>query len=567
MADNFLPATGQGVAADEDWEEGEDRGEYSLGEPAKDAYEALSTYRESVNWMARRMAELTIPSVFPPQGYRAGDDLPGNNHSLGAQCVNTLASKLLFMAFPPGQPIAKLEPVVASMQEAIDQDPELYAKTLLALSQLELMHRNRFASTPLQATYVGYLKLLLIAGNALWKHIRLGSPTFHRSDCYVVSRDRNGHPLVTIHHEKVRVTTLPKDVQEAIYEDRPELLDVKPEWSREADIYSVCKLKTGEADDDGDEDRSWLYWQETCKGKLIPGTEVETDYDDAPMWPGWLIANYGDNWGRSYCEEYRGDLFSAEVMASALNDGTALASWALTFVKPGSRTSVRQVQKARNLDILSGAAEDVTVFRSDKTADFNFVVNREATVGRRLGAAFLLDSATRREGERVTAEEVARVGRELDQAMGGLYTQIGHGDQRRIIMRAIRLHEEENRKVPALPKGVVDVNVVTGVDAMGQSTEVNNLTGFVKVLAETFGNEATASLLKAGNFASRLAAAMSVKPDGLVPSQQELDQAKAQAQQQGMAQELMGKAAGPVAGALAARMADGGQSPPTEAGQ
>jgi hypothetical protein len=35
------------------------------------------------------------------------------------------------------------------------------------------------------------------------------------------------------------------------------------------------------------------------------------------------------------------------------------------------------------------------------------------------------------------------------------------------------------------------------VDAMGQSTEVNNLTGFVKVLAETFGNEATASLLKA----------------------------------------------------------------------
>ncbi|WP_298951542.1 portal protein [uncultured Methylobacterium sp.] len=559
MADSFQPTPGQGVALDgeDDWEgEEEGRGHFTLGEPAADAYQALQVNRESVNEMARRMAELTIPSVFPPIGYRTGDDLPGNNHSVGAQCVNTLASKLLFMAFPPGQPIAKLEPVVANIQEQIDQDPELYAKVLLGLSQLEMMHRSRLQATQLQPAYVTYLKLLLVAGNALWKHVKLQTPTAHRSDCYVVSRDRTGHPLVTIHHEKVRVTTLPPDVQKAVYEDHPELEKVKPEWSREAEIYSVCMLRV-DGDEDDEDGKSWLYWQETAKGHLIEGTDVETDYDDCPMWPGWLIPVFGDNWGRSYCEEYRGDLYTLEANASALNDGAALAAWALTFVKPGARTSVRQVQKARNLDILAGSAEDVTVFRSEKTADLNFVANTFNAAARRVGAAFLLDSASRREGERVTAEEVARVGRELDQGMGGLYTQIGHGDQRRIIMRAFRLHEEENRKIPALPKGVVDVNVVTGVDAMGQSSEQQNLVNFGKILAEIVGPEAAASILSAGNFATRLAAAFSVKPDGLVKTDEQQAQEQAKAQQQAMAQDLLGKAAGPVAGALAQRLPGG----------
>lgn len=523
---------------------------YTLGEAAEDAYAALSSYRQQVIDTGRLMAELTIPSVFPPDGYRAGDDLPGNNQSVNAHAVNTLASELMFMAFPPGQPIMKLEPVETKLQKDIDADPELYSRTQLALSRLEIAHRKRFQSTPLATAYVGYMKLLIVAGNGLWKHIKLSSPTYHRPDCYVVSRSRDGHPMVTIHKERVRVVTLPDDIQKMIYEETPELLAKEvPEWEREADIYSVCKFVA-----EG-EDGYWLYWQE-YKGRYIDGTGVETDYMDCPMWPGWLIPVFGDNWGRSYCEEYRGDLFTLEAHASALNDISALAAWALVFAKPGTRTSLRQVQKARNLEIIPGSAEDLSVFRSEKTGDGSFVAQNFENAARRIGAAFLVQSAVMRNGERVTKEEVQRVGRQLDRAMGGLYTEIAQGHQRRIIHRAVRLHEEASKELPKIPEDVVEIGVITGIDAMGNANEGTELTEFGMVLNQVYGPGSAGRITRMSDFANRLAATKGIKPDGLVIPQKDLEASMENERKQALSASMMEKAAGPAAGALAGAMAD-----------
>lgn len=529
---------------------------YTLEQPAEDAYEALCSNRQQVIDTGRLMAELTIPSVFPPDGYRAGDDLPGNNQSVNAHAVNTLASELMFMAFPPGQPVMKLEPVETKMQEQIDKDPELYSRVQLSLSRLELAHRKRFQATPLATAYVGYMKLLIVAGNGLWKHIELDSPTYHRPDCYVVSRARDGHPLVTIHKETVRVTTLEKDIQELVYRETPELVNGNtPEWEREADLYSVCKLiREGKS-------RYWLYWQE-YKGRYIKGTGVETDYMDCPMWPGWLIPVYGDNWGRSYCEEYRGDLFTLEAHGSALNDLSALAAWALVFAKPGTRTSLRQVQKARNLEVIPGSAEDLSVFRSEKTGDGQFVAQNFEQAARRIGAAFLVQSAVMRSGERVTKEEVQRVGRQLDRAMGGLYTEIAQGHQRRIIHRAVRLHEEDNEDLPVIPEGVVEIGVITGIDAMGNANEGNELTEFGMTLNQVYGPGSAGKVTHMSDFATRLAATKGIKPDGLVKKQQDIDAADQAEKQQAVQMSMMEKAAGPAAGALAGALATQGAEQP-----
>lgn len=544
-------------------EDEEDTGSdlYTLGEPAEDVYASLTTDREQTIDMARKMAELTIPSVFPPEAYKTGDDLPGNNQSVGAHAVNTLASKLYFMAFPPGQPIMKLKPVVTKLQPEIDKDPALYGKVLLALSQLEVQHRERFQSTPMATAYVGYMKLLLVAGNGLWKHIKLNSPTYHRHTDYVVSRARDGHPLLCIHKERVRVSTLPADVQAMIYEEDEELMK-ESEWLREADIYSVCELVT-EGDD---AEQGWRYWQE-YKGRYIEGTGFETDYNDCPMWPGWLIPVYGSNWGRSYCEEYRGDLFTLEAHGSSINDIAALASWVLTFVKPGTRTSIRQVQKAENLSVLSGSAEDLSTFRSEKGADAQIVSGNFEQAARRIGAAFLVNSSVMRDGERVTREEVVRVGRELDQAMGGLYTEIAQGHQRRVLYRAVRLHEDENKDLPPIPDGVVELGVITGLDAISSTTEESNLTEWAANITGTFGPAGAAEIINPSEYASRLAAAKSVKPDGLVVSQDDIDAKRQQQMQQQMGASMIDKATGPMAGALAGALTQGaGEQPPTATG-
>lgn len=544
---------GDAVASEQD---------YDLGQPAKEVYDILSTSgrREQVLQMARELSEITITSTMPPQGYHTGDNIPGNNQSVGAISVSTLASKLMFMAFPPGQPIMRLDPVEQKLQKQIDQDPDLYAQVQLALSRLEVAHRKKFATIGLATAWVGLQELLLVAGNGLWKHINLAQPTFHKPDCYVVSRDSGGHPILTIHHERVRVSTLAKDVQALLMEEDDKLAKC-PEWQREADIFSVCRLmRNGHKPKDANEQWSWQYWQETCEGTIIPDSEVETDYDDAPMWPCWLIPSYGENWGRSYCEKYRGDLYLVESGHSALNDGLALAAWCLTFVKPGTRTSLRTVQKAKNLDILSGSAEDMSVFNSGKTGDLSWGSSHIQRAEQRLGVAFLSQAAARRDGERVTADEVQRTGAELDQAMGGLYTQSSQGNQRRMIMRAIKLHEEASDDMPKLPPGIVDVQVVTGVDAMGRSVEVQALLDFVKALTEAFPQKVQ-EIIDASDFSTRLAAGMGIKPDGLVNTKEQIAATQQAQMQQQQGAEMSAKAAGPVGGAVAKGLMDRANAP------
>lgn len=536
---------------------------YSLGHEytAEACYNDDTSRRQSVIDMGRLMAELTIPSVFPPEGYMVGEDLPGNNQSIAALAVNTLASTLMFMAFPPGQPIMRLKPVEYKMQAEINQDPEMYANTLLALSRLELEHREILQTTPLATAYTGYVKVLLVAGNALWKHLDLQEPTYHLPNCYTVKRNSAGHPLRTIHKECMTFDTLDEDWQDQIKPllSETELKkDGKPlkEFEIEVDIYSVCKLKTGP-----NGERSWLYWQE-YKGVILEGTSVETDYDNPPMWPGWLIPVYGQNWGRSYCEEYRGDLYTLEAHASAINDGASLAALSLIFVKPGA-TSIRTIREARNLSTVSGDAADVSVFRSDKTADFNFVMSNYEACAKRVSAAFLMQASVQRSGERVTAEEIRRLGNELDKAMGGTYTYMAQGNQKVIIVRAVNLVEEENPELPPIPRDVVKVEVITGIDAMGQSTEYDNLMEYAEAGLKVFP-EKFQEVHDATNFFTRAAAAKGVKPDGLVLKPEQVQANTEAKQQQAQMQTLMDKGTTPAVKGMADYLTQGGGAPQAE---
>ena len=551
VIDANIPIPEEGGGEDNDFND-----RFDLGSPAKDVYNTLCMNRQQVVDQGRRMSEITIPSVMPPANYRTGDDLPGTNQSAGALAVNNLASKIMFMAFPPGQPMMRMTPIVQKLQKDIDADPELYARIELALSQLELAHRKKAATINLATAWVGYIKLLLIAGNALWKHIKLCSPTFHPLYEWVCSRDMGGHPLVTIHEQRVRTSTLPRDVQQLIYEEHDELRKVE-EWSREAVIYSICKfVGSGDEKHEG----HWEYWEETDKGTLIPGSSVETDYEDCPMWPGWCIPVFGQNWGKAYCEEYRGDFYILESHASSLNDGAALASLALSFVKPGARTSLRQVQNARNLSFLSGSAEDITTFRTDKSADFAFVASNFERAQQRISKAFLDTAASMRQGERVTAEEVERTGQALDQAMGGLYTEIAQGHQKRMVSRFVHLNNEADNNLPVLPPDLVELEVITGVDAMGRSAEIQNLSEYAEDLTKIFPQQVQ-TILDPLDYATRSAAARGSQPDGLVKKQSEIDATQQADQQQAQQAATMPKLAAGASGPIAKGIMDRMQAP------
>lgn len=516
-------------------------GRYSLGKCASEVYDTFQKRREAVLEKGRVMADLTIPSLIPPRGWLVGDKLPGNNQSLGARCVNNLAAKLMFMAFPPNQPVMKLQPIEYKLQAEINQDPEMWGQIELSLGRLAEEHRTRLTTTTVLSAYELAMKHLIVGGNCLWKHTNIDNPTVWDVRHYICMRASDGQPLLSIHKECVSVETLAPDIKDVVYQASPEV-KLKNQWEQEVDIYSVCRLVVDGSTKDA---KHWEYWQE-YKGKLIEGTEVETDYDDPPMIPLWFIPVYGQHWGLSFCEEYRGDLFSSEALASAVNDGAALAALSLLFVDPAGRSSLKQIREARNLSVFSGKAVDLSVFRADKGADLNAASTREETIEKRLSGIFLLDFVIQRDGERVTAEEIKRLGAALDQALGGRYSELAQRTQRPIIMRFMRLNEEENPDLPKVPQDMVRVQVITGIDALGDSKEVQDLEDVGTFISKTFPTQAQ-NILDGPGFATRYAAAKGVKPDGIINTQQQIDAKQQQDQQQAQRQTMMEQTAGPIA--------------------
>jgi hypothetical protein len=522
---------------------------------AEHVYETLAIHRESVNDRAREMAEITIPSVFPPEGYVAGDEVAGNNQSITALCVNNLASLLMFLAFPPGHPMAVFEPIEHKLHKEIQRDPQLWSRIQLALARLEVEHRKKIKVSNVPVTYVEFMKLLIIAGNGLWKQTKASAASIHTSEHYVVKRNEVGEVLLTILKKCVAFVDLDKDVQDLVLESDPEMAKT-PLWEREVDIYCVCKLRKNGSDKE--DNWHWEYWEEYA-GNIIPDTDYEADYDNPPQYAAWMIPMYGQDWGRSYCEEYRGDLYSVENFMSSINDGAAAASLLMWFVKPGSRTTVRQIKEAENLSVHWGAAEDVTALtlgKDGKLADFNFVSSTLEQAARRLSRAFLLNESVRRDAERVTAEEIKRLSVDLDRAMGGVYTQTSTTTQRYVVQRNIYLHREEDKELPVPPEGIIRLSLLTGMDALGRSMDETALQEFAGALKEAFGPEPAAKALNLQDYARRLAAAKGIQPEGLVKGEEQLASEAQQEQQAAMMQRAVDKGTGPAVQAMGKSLPD-----------
>ena len=520
---------------------------WTLGRPAKDAYDDLAKDRQGPLEKGRELSAIIIPSLLPPDGYKSGDTLPPPNQSFLAKLANTLASKLMLVAFPPGQPMMRHEIIEHKLQGEIDADPELYSEIELALSRKEEAHRKRLASTNITAAYTEFMRLLLAGGgNALWQQTDIDYPVVHKMDSYVVERDSKGRVQTVILKETIKFVNLKgphKQLVRLVQQQKGLQPSSSNLYDEVVDIYTVQKL-------DGDEgDQVWLYWQE-YEGTFIPDTDAEAPLEVPILYAGWLVPRYKQNWGGSYAEEYEGDMFTVENHRGSLNDGSEFASFLLWFLKPGSATSKRSIEEAENGKILTGDAEDLSTPKTDKNADFGFVMENLEAVKQDLAAAWLAMSSIQRDAERVTAEEIRALAGELDQAMGGLYTVLAQGPQRHVVKRFLQLHEETDEAIPQLPKEIVSTSVITGIDALGRSVEFDKLVTLGRAAKETLG-EAVAQEFNPGDYTRRLCAALGIKPDGLVKSREQKAAEAAEAKQDMTQQTLLEEGTAPVAKAAA----------------
>ena len=406
-------------------------------------YADFALTRESFLSRAKRCSALTIPSLIPNSmgtNYRhnGGESFDVPWQSMGSRCVNNLASKLMLTLLPPNVPFFRLVIQRNSLYRDLEeQDPELSSEIERGLSKIERLVVEQAATSSDRVVIHEALKHLIVGGNALLYIPGKNEPArcYHLPD-YVVRRAPNGDVLEIIIREAVTFASLPDGVKSSILESvGTEGNDTSIGLSRDS-TTRVVDIYTGIRRDE--DTNRWVVRQE-CHGVLIPGSDGSYPIDACPWIPMRFIRVDGEDYGRSYVEEYYGDISSLDALYQALVEGAAACAKLLFMIAPNSTTKADDLAEAPNLGFVTGSREDVTVLQADKYGDFRVAKEMVAELERRLAHAFILNSAVQRNGERVTAEEIRRMVEDLEAALGGVYSLMAPIPEPSAACRALRI--------------------------------------------------------------------------------------------------------------------------------
>jgi hypothetical protein len=498
---------------------------------ARSRYESLMIYREPFLKRARQVAEITIPSLMPPAGHSNATELPTPWSSVGADGINSLASKLLLALLPPGTSFFRLtmdDFVVAKLEAQAgggDAGKDARGKFEAALGKIERAVINRLEQVGARTPIFEGLKQLLASGNVLIQILERGKMRLHYLDHYVVKRDPSGNVLEMIAWEQVAYAALTPEAR-AMYETTRTANTTKGE--------DLCDLYTRVVRDGN----RWNVHQEIGEA-IIPSSQGWYPLDKSP----WIPLRYsridGDDYGRGRGEEYLGDLRSAENLSQSLVEGTAIAVKTLFLTNPAGVTMKADLTEAPNGAAIDGDLRDIGVLKVEKNADLAVGASTLDRLEKRIAKAFMVTEV--RDAERVTAEEIRMLAAELEKSLGGVYSILSQELQLPIVARVMFQMTREGA-LPALPGNLVSPQVVTGLEALGRTSDYQKLREFVAETGQELGPQVVAQYLNVGDYLRRKGTALQMDITGLIKTDEEVQQAAQQAQQQEMMQKLGGPA-------------------------
>jgi len=273
-------------------------------------------------------------------------------------------------------------------------------------------------------------------------------------------------------------------------------------------------------------------WYQECKGEKIPGTDGRSKVDVSP----WITLRFvridGEDYGRGYVEEYRGDLISLEALMQAIIEGAAASAKTIFLVNPNGVTRAATLAKAPNGAIREGSAADISVMQVGKGADFNVSFSAIQRIESRLEYAFLMARSVQRDAERVTAAEVTMMANELENSLGGIYSILTQEFQLPYLKRRMHMLVRSG-KAPKLPEKLVKPKIVTGVQGLGRGNDRNKLIEFIGTVSQALGPDIMRQYMNVDEAIKRLANSIGIDTANLVKTQEEIQaEAQAAAQQQ-----------------------------------
>ena len=464
-----------------------------IEETAEQIYQKCEGDRYTYLDRARTSARLSIPYIMPEDGFNAHSRLETPFQGIGARGVNNLASKLLLALLPPNAPFFRLnvDDYILSQEGAPEEALTQIDNTL---QRIEDALMDEVSAQSYRVGIHEALKHLIVTGNALLYMPDEGGLRVFHLDRYVIKRDPMGNVMTIATKETIAYKALPEEMQEALSGHSKDKTD-------NCDLYTaVVRCCDG-----------FKVYQD-IKGIQMPTAGMYKE-DNLPYIPLRFSKIDGEDYGRGYVEEYLGDLQSLEKLTQAIVEGSSAAAKVLFLV--------------------------------NKFNDFRIASETINAIRDRLGHAFLLTSNVVRKAERVTAEEIRMLSQELESSLGGLYSLLSNELQLPMINRLLTVMNK-NKRIPKLPKDIVNPVVITGVEALGRGNDLQKLDLFLAGAAQVVGAQAVASHVNVTEYFKRRATALGIKTGGLVKTEQDLmmeQQRMAQAAQQEQAMKSMGGAA------------------------
>jgi len=491
-------------------------------------YTALESARQPFLDRGRECAKLTIPSLLPDDGASGTTRFTTPEQSLGARGLNNVSAKLLMALFPPNAPFLKMEVDDLTAAEMTGQQG-LKDQIDKAFSQFVRRIMTDVEARALRADLYEAFRLLVSTGNATLYVPEDGRGRVYRLDRYVSRRDPAGNLLEWVAKEPIARASLPEETRNAI--------PVNPEAPKPVSVGGIQVEASDEIVDlythiVRNAEGTFDIYQEV-EGEIISGSEGTYLSDTLPF----LVLRYnkvdGEDYGRGLIEEYLGDLAHLESLSKAIREFVAIASRVIPLINPNGSVRATDLTKAKNGEPIIGNKEDVTFLQIERYNDFRVAKEMINELTNRLSYAFLMNTAIQRPGERVTAEEIRFMARELEDTLGGTYS-VQSVDLQLPLAKVLIAHLEARKSLPELPKNVASPKVVTGMDALGRGNDLSNLLQWKSLIMDT----PAMGRVKWDNFAQRTANGLNVETEGLVMTEEEWSAAQQQAQMQQMVEKL-----------------------------
>ena len=463
----------------------------------KEFYNKFSQARQDYENRAEEISAYTLPYMMMPDGSTSSSNLADKiSQSYCGRLVNTLKAKMGNSLLPASTSSFRLEPDKEALEILTEGDAEAKSVVYTQLSSWTGAINREIEAQQIRDTLFDMLNQMIIIGSVVIEKIKDDGIKLYSLRSFTVDLDSRGEARAICVVEKK------KDLPEGIVPEKE---------AEEYNLYTLIERNN--------EDGKW-YMRQSIEDYPVGEEAKYTDETLPFQYVGWTWTE-GDKYHRPYAEDYLPDIKSYNSNSDLLLKGSIASGKIVFFVdEKGNRTRKADVANSKNGAVVNGRADDVTVLQVQKSFDFKIVAERLQDLGKNLAAAFLMNESVTRDAERVTAQEIRFMAQELESSsLSGIYSKLSKKVSKRIVTWVM---QELNVKFQG-----IDVNVVTGLDALGRSQELQRLDEFVTRAA----NMNMMAWINEAELVQRQAALIGIDTTGLIKTPNQVAQERQQAAQ------------------------------------